>query len=317
MSEIRDALVAMGLPAGDLHALPDSPLRFADGAHYRIEIPSTEGPDCLRAVLDTAARLDVRVHRVSQGSGVFMLTDAELDDMASVAREARVEVSLFARPNAGWDASATAAAPAGAMLAAASRGQEQIVQGLADIARAAEHGIRSVLIADLGLLAAFQQLRSSGALPAGMQAKLSALFPVTNPATARVLVDHGANTLNISSDLTLPQIAAIRAAVDVPIDFYIEAPDGLGGFVRHHDVPEIIRIAAPVYLKFGVRGAPDIYPWGGHIAPVARALSQERVRRAALAMELLGRSGAAFATSELGAAGIALPVERETLTPAD
>jgi hypothetical protein len=239
-----------------------------------------------------------------------MLTDAELDDMATVAREARVEVSLFARPNAGWDASATAAAPAGAMLAAASRGQEQVVQGLADIERAAEHGIRSVLIADLGLLAAFQRLRSSGALPADMQAKLSALFPVTNPATARVLVDLGANTLNISSDLTLPQIAAIRAAVDVPIDFYIEAPDGLGGFVRHHDVPEIIRIAAPVYLKFGVRGAPDIYPWGGHIAGVARALSQERVRRAALAMELLGRSGAVFATSELGAAGLALPVER-------
>ncbi len=85
----------------------------------------------------------------------------------------------------------------------------------------------------------------------------------------------------------------------MPIDFYIEAPDGLGGFVRHHDVPEIIRIAAPVYLKFGVRGAPDIYPWGGHIAGVARALSQERVRRAALAMELLGRSGAVF--SHVGA----------------
>ena len=67
-------------------------------------------------MLDAAARLDVRVHRVSQGSGVFMLTDAELDDMAGVAREARVEVSLFARPNAGWDASATAAAAAGAML---------------------------------------------------------------------------------------------------------------------------------------------------------------------------------------------------------
>jgi hypothetical protein len=316
MSEIRDALVEMGLPAGDLHALPDSPLRFADGAHYRIEIPSTEGPDCLRAVLDTAARLDVRVHRVSQGSGVFMLTDAELDDMAGVAREARVEVSLFARPNAGWDASATAAAPAGAMLAAASRGQEQVVQGLADIVRAAEHGVRSVLIADLGLLAVFQQLRSSGVLPADMQAKLSALFPVTNPATARVLVDLGANTLNISSDLTLPQIAAIRAAVDVPIDFYIEAPDGLGGFVRHHDVPEIIRIAAPVYLKFGVRGAPDIYPWGGHIAAVARALSEERVRRAALAMELLERSGAVFTTSELGAAGLALPVERSATAPA-
>ena len=316
MSDIRTALAGMDLPGGDLHALPDSSRRFPDGAHYRIEIPSTEGPECLRAVLEAAARLDVRVHRVSQGSGVFMLTDAELDDMAGVARDARVEVSLFARPNAGWDASATSLAPAGAMLAAASRGQEQVVQGLEDIARAAEHGVRSVLIADLGLLSAFAHLRSTGALPADMQAKLSALFPVTNPATARVLVDLGANTLNISSDLTLPQIAAIRAAVDVPIDFYIEAPDGLGGFVRHHDVPEIIRIAAPVYLKFGVRGAPDIYPWGGHIAPVARALSAERVRRAALAMELLRRSGAEFTTSELGAPGLALPVERSAVAPA-
>jgi hypothetical protein len=316
MSETRDALEQMDLPRGDLHELPDSPLRFADGAHYRIEIPSTEGPDCLRAVLETATRLGVPVHRVSQGSGVFMLTDHELDDMAGVAREARVEVSLFARPNAGWDASATAAAPAGAMLAAASRGQEQVVQGLEDIVRAAQHGIRSVLIADLGLLSAFSQMRSSGALPADMQAKLSALYPVTNPATARVLVQLGANTLNISSDLTLPQIAAIRAAVDVPIDFYLEAPDGLGGFVRHHDAPEIIRIAAPVYLKFGVRGAPDIYPWGGHIAPVARALSQERVRRAALVLELLGRSGASFTTSALGAAGLALPVERSAIARA-
>ena len=109
MSETRDALEQMDLPRGDLHELPDSPLRFGDGAHYRIEIPSTEGPDCLRAVLETATRLGVPVHRVSQGSGVFMLTDHELDDMAGVAREARVEVSLFARPNAGWDASATAA----------------------------------------------------------------------------------------------------------------------------------------------------------------------------------------------------------------
>ena len=288
MSEIRDALAQMDLPRGDLHELPDSPLRFGDGAHYRIEIPSTEGPDCLRAVLETATRLDVPVHRVSQGSGVFMLTDRELDDMAGVAREARVEVSLFARPNAGWDASATAAAPAGAMLAAASRGQEQVVQGLGDIARAARHGIRSVLIADLGLLSAFSHMRSSGALPGGHAGQavgaLSGHEPGDGAGARRARRQHAERLERPDA----PQIAAIRAAVDVPIDFYIEAPDGLGGFVRHHDVPEIIRVAAPVYLKFGVRGAPDIYPWGGHIAPVARALSQERVRRAALALELLG-----------------------------
>src|SRR4051795_3399464 len=106
MERVRRFMAAQGLPPDDLHALPDSPKRFPDGAQYRIEIPSTEGPRCLEAVLEEAERLDVRGHRVSQGSGVFMLTDAELDEMARMAAEAKVEVSLFARPNAGWGTSA-------------------------------------------------------------------------------------------------------------------------------------------------------------------------------------------------------------------
>jgi hypothetical protein len=64
---VRDALAEIGLPPGDLNGLPDSMKRFPDGAQYRVEIPSTEGPRCLEAVLDEAERLDVRVHRISQG----------------------------------------------------------------------------------------------------------------------------------------------------------------------------------------------------------------------------------------------------------
>ena len=77
-------------------------------------------------MLEGADRLDVLVHRVSQGSGVFLQTDEELDEMARLAAEARVEVSLFARPNAGWDASAMARSPAGAVVAPVARGQEQV-----------------------------------------------------------------------------------------------------------------------------------------------------------------------------------------------
>ena len=104
-----------------------------DGAHYRIEIPSTEGPDCLRAVLETATRLGRAGAPRVAGQRRVHAHRPRARRHGGVAREARVEVSLFARPNAGWDASATAAAPAGAMLAAASRGQEQVVQGLEDI----------------------------------------------------------------------------------------------------------------------------------------------------------------------------------------
>jgi len=305
---IRDALELAGLPPRDLHELPTSEKRFPDGAQYRLEIPSTEGPRCLEAVLHEAARLEVPVHRVSQGSGVFMLTDAELDETAAIAADAKVEVSLFARPSAGWDASATSRAPAGGALAAAARGQDQLVAILQDVVRAAEHGIRSVLLADVGALYAFSRLRDAGVVPTDMQAKVSVMLPVANAATARVLADLGASTLNLPPDLSLAQIAAIRAAVDLPIDFYVEAPDSLGGFVRMHEIPDLIRVAAPVYVKFGLRNAPDIYPSGTHLEATAVALSRERVRRARLGLELLERSGYEALRSELGADGLAVPV---------
>jgi hypothetical protein len=41
MASTARFLESIGLPSGDLHALPTSDKRFADGAHYRVEIPST------------------------------------------------------------------------------------------------------------------------------------------------------------------------------------------------------------------------------------------------------------------------------------
>src|ERR1700694_4572335 len=132
------------------------------------------------------------------------------------------------------------------------------------------------------------------------------MLPAANPAAAGVFAQLGASTLNLPTDLTLPQIAAVRAAVALPLDLYVEAPDNIGGFVRLHEIPEIIRIAAPVYVKFGLRNAPDVYPAGTHLEATTIALSRERVRRARLGTELLARAGAGGETSELGAPGLAL-----------
>jgi Peptidase family U32 len=305
--QLAPLLAHLGVPARDAHDLPTSGKRFEDGASYRIEIPSTEGPEGLEAVLEEAERLDVPVHRVSQGSGVFMLLDEELDRYAVMAAMSRVEASLFARPNAAWVPSATTLTPAGGALAPAARGQDQVLDCADDILRAAEHGIRSVLIGDIGVLSLFGEMRRAEILPATMQAKVSVMLPAANPLTAKVLVGLGANTLNLPTDLELAQIAAIRQAVDVPLDIYVEAPSDLGGFVRLHQIPEIVRIAAPVYIKFGLRNGPDIYPSGGHLQSTAVALSRERVRRARLGLELLARSGSPATTSSEGAAGLAVP----------
>ena len=308
-SASRRFLRTLDLPERDLGDLPDSAKRFPDGAHYRVEMPSTEGPWAFEAVLDEAERRAVPVVRVSQGSGVFMHTDEELDEMSRLGASAGVEVSLFARPNAGWDTSAMARAPVGPLVAPTARGTEQLVAVLEDARRAAAHGIRSVLIQDLGVLSVFAAMRRAGELPADMQAKVSVMLPVANPASAQVIAGLGANTINLPTDLTLAQIAAIRAAVDVPLDIYLECPDNLGGFVRFHEIVDIVRIAAPVYLKFGLRGTADPYPAGVHMEAQIVALSRERVRRARLALDLLEREASGqFETSRTGAAGLGIPV---------
>lgn len=302
----RDFLSALGLTVENSAAPPSSDKRFPDGAQYRIEIPSTEGPACLDAVLDEAQRRAVVVHRVSQGSGVLLLTDGELDAMAAAAHDARIEVSLAARPHAAWTTSAMARTPAGGVVASAAWGENGLAQQLDDIRRAAAHGFRSVLIADIGTLAVFQAMKEKAILPANMQAKISVLLAVANASAAKVITELGAATINLPTDLPISQLAAIRAATDLPIDIYIESADEFGGFLRYSELPEIIRIAAPVYLKFGLRNAPDVYPSGTHLDPVATALSRERVRRAAIALELIAREAPEASMSECGATGLAL-----------
>ena len=308
MDETRGALRRMGLPGGDAFDLPSSEHRFADGAQYRVEIPSVEGPRSLDAVLSAAAAYGVTVHRVSQGSGSFVLRGAELDELARTAAAAGVEVSLFARPSAGWTMSASARTTGGAGLAATAHGQEGVVHVIEDVRRAATHGFRSVLLSDLGVLDVFARMRTAEILPRSMRAKVSVVFPVANPATGAVLERMGADTLNIATDLSLPQIAAMRQAVSIPLDIYVESPDSLGGFMRQYEIHELVRIAAPVYLKFGLRNAPDVYPSGTHIDDLAARLSTERVRRAAAGLELLAEYMPQATMSPARAADLAIPI---------
>ena len=158
-----------------------------------------------------------------------------------------------------------------------------------DLLHAIDLGLRSVLVSDLGLLKVIGELKKAGDLPGDLIIKTSVMMAPCNPASARLMEDLGATTLNIPSDLTIPQIAAIRQAVRMPIDFYVEAPDNIGGFLRYYEIPELIRVAAPIYLKYGLRNSPDVYPSGSHLQNTVIALSRERVRRAQLGQEFIQR----------------------------
>ncbi|HEY3233312.1 MAG TPA: U32 family peptidase [Polyangiaceae bacterium] len=295
------ALEQLGLPASD--ELARSSERFLDDGQYRLEVPSTEGPRAFYAVLEAAKEFGCPVHRVSQGSGIQMLSDSEIREMARMGAAESIEVCLFVTPRANFDIGALWSAPAGKMVQWQVRGAQQLRYALDDVFRACDLGIRSVLIADLGLMAVVNDLRAGGGLPKNLVVKSSAVMAPANPATCRLFERTGANTINVATDLSVAQLGAIRQAVKSPLDIYVEAPDGLGGFVRHHEVPAIIDAASPIYVKLGLRNAPDIYPSGAHIESVVLALSRERVRRTRLVLDLIEREEPEAKMSPVRAAG--------------
>ncbi|WP_222722590.1 U32 family peptidase [Actinomadura alba] len=289
MASTRRYLSSLGLPERDLGELPASAKRFPDGAQFRVEIPSVEGPEPLRAVLGAAKEHDIRVHRISQGSGMMLLTDAEIAEMVALGREHDVEVCLFVGPRASWDTGVQVTAASGGVAAGVLRGADQLVYGIEDVVRGCELGVRSVLVGDIGQLWVLGRMQRTGDLPPDLEFKASISFPTANPATARLLEDLGITTINLPTDLSLAQVAAIRRAVDVPLDVYVEGADDFGGVVRYYEVPDLVRIAAPVHLKFTVRNAPGLYPSGGHLGELAVATARERVRRAAIGLAMLDR----------------------------
>jgi hypothetical protein len=126
-----------------------------------------------------------------------------------------------------------------------------------------------------------------GDLPQGLVLKTSVLLACANGATATALEELGASTINVATDLSVAELGELRRGCSVPLDVYVEVPDDQGGFVRFYEVPEMIRVAAPVYVKLGLRNAPGIYPSGLHLHDLAVRLGRERVRRAGLVLRLL------------------------------
>jgi hypothetical protein len=281
--------------------------RFPDGAHFRIEIPSVENPAALRAVVEEARVHKTPIHRTSQGSGAMLLTRAELNEMAVIGADEGLEVSLFVGPRQEYGVGGSVRSPDGLMLAGQLRGLDQLRYALDDVLRAVDAGIRGFLIPDRGLLQLVRAMVDSGELPSTIVWKISAVLAPSNPVAFAQLVAMGGTTVNVPSDVTLEELAELRAASGAPIDLYLEAPDALGGMVRGNELAEIALVSAPLYAKFGLRNARMVYPAGEQNMNDVVANVREKVRRAALALEFLDASGVDLSISKPGADGIGVP----------
>lgn len=286
---------------------PASSVKFPDGADFRLEIPSVEGPKVLAAVVKEAEHYGLTVNRVSQGSGAMLHTEAELREMSKIASNNGIEVSLFIGPREEWGVSAMSRSTEGSALAGSVRGMRQLRYAVEDSLRAIECGIRGLLVADLGLLHVLHQERTAGRIPSDVVLKVSVMKAPSNPATLKLLETIGADTVNLPTDLTLNELYEMRSISNLPLDLYVEAPDNLGGVVRGNEIADLVAVASPLYVKFGLRNSRPLYPSGLHLENDAITIGREKVRRASISLEWLRRDPRNFVQSQPGAKGLGIP----------
>ena len=251
MKETRRFLKSIGLPEGDFYSLPMSEKRFSDSGQYRFEVPGIQGPKVMEALLEEMDKYGIWLHRVTQTKGIMSLTDNEISEMVRLAKQAQLELILAIGPRATTDTSASVNTPEGVRMGYRLRGQEQIVRAIEDVKRAASFGCRGFLVYDEGCLWVLNELRKAGQIPADCHFKISAHTGLANPCSTRLLESIGADSINPVRDIQLQMLAAMRYAIDIPIDIHTENPKSTGGFIRHYEVPDMIRVAAPIYLKTG------------------------------------------------------------------
>lgn len=281
MKDVREFLKTHGLPGGDLYDLPTSEKRFEDGGQYRFEVPGIQGPAAMKALLEALDNYGIEIHRVTQTKGIMTLLDKEIEAMLEYANKWKVDLLLACGPRATTDTSASVNTPEGVRMGYRLRGQEQIIRGVEEIRRAAKLGCRSFMIYDEGLLWLLNQMRQEGFIPTDCKFKISAHTGHGNPCSAKMLEEIGANSFNPVRDIQLQMLSAIRAAIDIPIDIHTENPKSTGGFIRHYEVPEFIRVAAPIYLKTGGSVAAN------HSWDTTEADARKRAKQVALVKRVI------------------------------
>lgn len=251
MEQTRAFLKSINMPEGDAYHLPTSEKRFKDGGQYRFEVPGIQGPMVMEALLEAMDSYGIYLHRVTQTQGIMRLTDDEIAKMVELAHRWETDLILAIGPRATTDTSASVNTPEGVRMGYRLRGQEQVVRAVEDVKRAVRLGGRSFLVYDEGCLWLLNEMRKAGEIPEDCHFKVSAHAGHGNPCSAKLLEMIGADSINPVRDIQQQMLAAMRQSVDCPIDIHTENPKSTGGFIRHYEVPEMIRIAAPIYLKTG------------------------------------------------------------------
>jgi hypothetical protein len=298
----------IGMKPRDLYELPTSTKTFPDGCHYRIEHCASSNKEAFEALIAESEKRDVPIHRLIvgiRGLGNFM-SNEEVAELARMGKENRIEIVVWA----GLDYYVR---PSVASLRLC--GMDQIANVIKVVRTYIDLGFRSFFITDEGLLWALSELRKAGEIPKDVRLKASGIMGHGNPCSARVVEMLGADSFNPTPDVSLPVIASIRSAVNIPLDIYVHLFSNVSLFpnspeqTRFTETPEIARIAAPVNLKL----EPDLPPFRGYMydyigGPNSVSFAKKKVQESQLIKEMVEKYCPEVKLSKRGPEDLAIPV---------
>ncbi|THG29339.1 U32 family peptidase [Naasia lichenicola] len=260
----------LGLPSRDPGRPETSAGRFADGGWYKWEVAGALDGSSVRRLVEFLQSHDVHVHQITNTVGTMRYLDEQILDLVATCAQLEIQLRMAVGPRGLHDIGGQKLGSSSVAAASAYRlrGASALRTGVDDVLHAIELGVRGFLVFDEGLLTVLAQLRAGGHLPAGIRLKASSNMGAANPAHARLLVEAGADSVNLQRDLDVRMIAAVRAATDAALDLHTDNPPSTGGFLRGYEIGEIVRVAAPVYLKTG-NAAQDF----SETAPTERELA--------------------------------------------
>lgn len=308
--------------------LPDSPKRFSDGAHYRLEVSGMETPGILEAVIDEAKKLGIPIHRaIATVGGSKYWSNDDLLKLARIAAANKVEViicpgnlarGLIENPNnlfnmMNWQNCA------------------EVDAYWTEVLRCLRLGFRGYLVWRKSMLKHLAAERTVSHIPRETIFKVSTFDNNANVLDFQLCKDLGADTINSANGLTLKALAVIRQAIDTVMDVHItfwqlalerhRVGDDIyitslaaKPYDRVADAPEIARVCSPVYFKFEAdnprRPGISVYDlskpdWTEHdLAEHKRA----DVRTAAKVVEEIKRKYPDLKLSDWGPSDLRVPV---------
>lgn len=286
-SRAREWLRKRDYPYSDEIPLVASNRQFPGGGHYGIEVPVVTSLRILETMIGGLKEAGIHRARFGETVGSFLLPDSELREMLHCCAEHQYGMLFSIGPRPEYDRKATFyRTEFGIEQGRRLNNNDAIACAVEDALRLADFGCRGIIIYDIGVMSILSRMRAEGLIPADTTFATSTHCMVANPLIADIYAEKGADNLVVLHDIGLPVLQEMRKrlpdriSISLPIDVY----KSKGGFLRYYEIPEVVQVASPVFLKLGASAQAHPYD------PVGQDNLRRRVTRIVLGLEHLRKA---------------------------